>query len=156
MRQIDAIAYPNPTDPVIFSYITNFEFWLIPYLKGHNPNFLNFRHVEQCKLTMIIQKPFGIIDYHWHNDIQLMFHLDMVVTRSQILFLNPSTLFGSCWKEKKRGSRSMKECLLWVWLKIALAFDSQDIPFELQRKSGLVLINFRDPKAQKISKNKSL
>ena len=46
----------------------------------------------------------------------------------------------------------MKECLLWSWLKIELAFDSQYIPIELQRKSGLVFINFRNPKAPKTSK----
>ena len=77
--------------------------------------------------------------------------------RLESLIITGTTIFSWCftvsnsifesqhyWKDKK---------MLWFWLKIALAFDSQHIPFELQIKSSLVLINFRDPKAQKISKN---
>ena len=74
----------------MLSYITNFEFWQIPSLKGHK---VNFWHVEKWKLTKLSQKPFGMIDYHWRNDVQLIFHLDYSHIPLELAFSNLATFF---------------------------------------------------------------
>ena len=52
-------------------------------------------------MTKLIQKGFGIIDYHWHNDVQLEYHLDIGLKASKISFSDSSTLLVLIEKKKK-------------------------------------------------------
>ena len=82
---------PRVLSYVMFSYIINFDFSRIPPDGWHK---VNFRHIEKWNLTKLSQKPFGIIDYHWRNDVQLIFHLDYAHIRALAAFSNLGTFFG--------------------------------------------------------------
>ena len=92
MHQFDAIAYPNPTGPLICHVFIHHELRVLAdsLPKGAQSD---FRHVEKWKLTKLSQKPFGIIDYHWRNDVQLIFHLDYAHIPLELAFSNLGTFF---------------------------------------------------------------